>query len=55
MTTLKDLKKKYSGQAVPTWELEAAGLIEKPKPAPKAKREAKPDGDSNGTGDESAS
>lgn len=33
MPTLADLKRKYSGQAIPEWEMEAAGLLNA-KPAP---------------------
>ncbi len=32
--TLKELKQKYSGQAIPEWELIAAGLKEN-EPAPR--------------------
>jgi len=42
MTTLKELKQKYSGQAVPEWELVKAGL--KPgetTPTPEPVRKAK--------------
>jgi hypothetical protein len=42
MTTLKQLKAKYSGQAVPEWELVAAGLKEPPADeAPKKKAKPK--------------
>lgn len=35
MTTLKELKHKYSGQPVPQWELDKAGLSETaPRPEP---------------------
>lgn len=33
--TLKELKQKYSGQAIPEWELIAAGLKESSEPAPR--------------------
>ena len=39
MTTLADLKRKYSGQKVPDWELEAAGLLPKPEAPKKTKTE----------------
>lgn len=41
MTTLKELKQKYSGQAVPEWELVKAGLKPgetTPTPAPEPVR-----------------
>ncbi len=44
MTTLKELKQKYSGQAVPEWELVKAGLKPgetTPTPAPEPVRRAK--------------
>lgn len=37
MTDIKALKAKYSGQAIPEWELEAAGLV---KPATADEAEA---------------
>jgi len=54
MSTLQELKQKYSGQAVPDWELVAAGLKEptvaepeRRKPGRPRKEEVMPDGDSN--------
>lgn len=55
MTTLKELKAKYSSQAVPDWELVRAGLKEpeapiepeKRKPGRPRKEEVTPDGDSD--------
>lgn len=49
---LQDLKRKYSGQPIPQWELDALKAADKPaepaKPAKKAKvEEVKTDGDSN--------
>ena len=44
MTDMKALKAKYSGQAIPEWELEAAGLVkpEKVDEAEAPKRRGRP-------------
>lgn len=61
MTTLKELKAKYSGQAVPEWELIAAGLkpdgelgetqveqVKRRGRPPKAAEEARPEPEQDG-------
>jgi hypothetical protein len=42
MTTLKNLKMKYSGQPIPEWELIAAGLKEAEQTEEPAKRRGRP-------------
>lgn len=42
MTTLRQLKEKYSGQVIPDWELEAAGLKDKPAESEAPKRRGRP-------------
>lgn len=47
MTTLKDLERKYSGQQIPQWELDALQpkQIEQPKQRkPRAKKDSEPNG-----------
>jgi hypothetical protein len=44
VTTLRELKHKYSGQAIPQWELDRLEAEQKPEePARKRRQQPKPD------------